>query len=204
MFIKSAFPILYVSRQVGVRKCQQNAFSVSAALRTKNVSDTNCGRINVRLPERFTSSLLFVNQRTAIDGHQQHPFSTSAAFQADDPPDITRDRIDAYVKKDQVVVFMKGTRDSPMCGFSRNVVMLLGHYGISFKEYNVLDDDDIRVGIKEYSDWPTIPQVFVKGEFVGGSDVLVKMHQDDEINKFFGERNIKTKFSDDASQQDEK
>ncbi|KAI1729048.1 glutaredoxin domain-containing protein [Ditylenchus destructor] len=204
MFIKSVFPILYVSRKVGVRKWQQNAFSVSATLGTKNVSDINCGRINVRIPERFTSSLLFVNKRTSINNHQQHEFSTSAAFQADNPPDITRDRIDAYVKKDKVVVFMKGRRDNPMCGFSRNVVMVLQHYGISFKEYNVLDDDDIRQGIKEYSDWPTIPQVFVNGEFIGGSDVLVKMHNDDEINKFFGDQGIKTKFSDDASQQDEK
>uniref|UniRef100_A0A915D786 Glutaredoxin-related protein 5, mitochondrial n=1 Tax=Ditylenchus dipsaci TaxID=166011 RepID=A0A915D786_9BILA len=111
---------------------------------------------------------------------------------------ITKDRIDGYVhdKNNQVVVFMKGTKHEPMCGFSRNVKLILDFHQVNFKDYNVLEDEDLRQGVKEYSDWPTIPQVYVKGEFVGGSDVLAKMHSDGEITAFFDEKGIPSKFSD--------
>ncbi|KAG5277083.1 hypothetical protein AALO_G00113360 [Alosa alosa] len=92
------------------------------------------------------------------------------------------------VKKDKVVVFIKGTPAQPMCGFSNAVVQILRMHGVDdYASYNVLDDQDIRQGVKTFSNWPTIPQVFFNGEFVGGCDILLQMHQSgdlvDELNK---------------------
>ena len=81
------------------------------------------------------------------------------------------DKIDAEVKNNDVVLFMKGTAQFPMCGFSGQVVQILDYLGVPFKGINVLDADDIRQGIKDYSNWPTIPQLYVKGEFIGGCDI---------------------------------
>ncbi|KAJ8410158.1 hypothetical protein AAFF_G00201390 [Aldrovandia affinis] len=92
------------------------------------------------------------------------------------------------VKKDKVVVFMKGTPAQPMCGFSNAVVQILRMHGVDeYTSYNVLDDQDLRQGVKTFSNWPTIPQVFFNGEFVGGCDILLQMHQNgdlvEELNK---------------------
>lgn len=99
----------------------------------------------------------------------------------------TKHKIDEMVKSDDVVIFMKGTAEQPMCGFSKAVVDILSMHGVKFKSYNVLADEEIRSGIKEYSNWPTIPQVFFKGEFIGGCDILLEMHRGgeliDELNK---------------------
>jgi monothiol glutaredoxin len=91
------------------------------------------------------------------------------------------DKIDAEVKSSDVVLFMKGTAQFPMCGFSGQVVQILDYLGVPFKGVNVLDADDIRQGIKEYSNWPTIPQLYVKGEFVGGCDITREMFQSGEL-----------------------
>jgi monothiol glutaredoxin len=91
------------------------------------------------------------------------------------------DKIDAEVKSNDVVLFMKGTPQFPMCGFSGQVVQILDYLGVPFKGVNVLDADDIRQGIKEYSNWPTIPQLYVKGEFVGGCDITREMFQSGEL-----------------------
>uniref|UniRef100_A0A0N4Z6I5 Glutaredoxin-related protein 5, mitochondrial n=1 Tax=Parastrongyloides trichosuri TaxID=131310 RepID=A0A0N4Z6I5_PARTI len=107
-----------------------------------------------------------------------------------------KDRIQGYLNKDKVVVFMKGTAEEPMCGFSRNVKLVLDHHQVPFKGYNVLDDSELREGIKQFSEWPTIPQVYVDKEFIGGSDILVQMHKDGEITEFFENHGIKTKYSD--------
>lgn len=96
-----------------------------------------------------------------------------------------RSKIDKMVKSDDVVVFMKGTQEEPLCGFSRNVKLVLDYHDVKFKDYNVLSDPELREGIKTYSDWPTIPQVYIKGEFVGGCDILVQMHKDGEISWVF-------------------
>jgi len=90
-------------------------------------------------------------------------------------------QIDAEVKSHDVVLFMKGTPIFPQCGFSAAVVGVLSHMGIQFKGVNVLDDDAVRQGIKDYSDWPTIPQLYVKGEFVGGCDIVREMYETGEL-----------------------
>ena len=89
--------------------------------------------------------------------------------------------IDSEVKSSDVVLFMKGTPVFPQCGFSAAVVQVLNHIGVKFKGVNVLEDDGIRQGIKEYSNWPTIPQLYVKGEFVGGCDIIREMFETGEL-----------------------
>jgi monothiol glutaredoxin len=94
-------------------------------------------------------------------------------------------RIDQLVKSNEVVLFMKGNASFPMCGFSGRAVQLLKASGVDTKTMttvNVLDDADIRQGIKEYSNWPTIPQLYVKGEFVGGSDIMTEMYESGELS----------------------
>ncbi|HZK99849.1 MAG TPA: Grx4 family monothiol glutaredoxin [Caulobacteraceae bacterium] len=87
-----------------------------------------------------------------------------------------------------VVLFMKGTPDQPGCGFSAIVVQILDHLGVEFTGVNVLQSDDLRQGIKSYSDWPTIPQLYVKGEFVGGSDIIREMFQTGELKTFLADQ----------------
>ncbi|HXC53990.1 MAG TPA: Grx4 family monothiol glutaredoxin [Rhizomicrobium sp.] len=102
----------------------------------------------------------------------------------------TRERIDAEVKSNPVVLFMKGTPVFPQCGFSAAVVQILSHLGVKFKAIDVLKDPEIRQGIKDYSEWPTIPQLYVKGEFVGGADIIREMFESDELAAFFAEHGI--------------
>jgi monothiol glutaredoxin len=95
----------------------------------------------------------------------------------------TKQRIEALIASSPVVVFMKGTKLMPQCGFSNNVVQILHSLGVPFETFDVLSDMEIRQGIKEYSDWPTIPQVYVKGEFIGGSDILIEMYNSGELRE---------------------
>ncbi len=92
-------------------------------------------------------------------------------------------RIDQIVKSNDVVLFMKGTALFPQCGFSSRAVAILDHVGVPFETVDVLQDQDIRQGIKAYSDWPTIPQLYVKGEFVGGSDIMMEMFENGELQQ---------------------
>ena len=101
--------------------------------------------------------------------------------------------IDNEVKANDVVLFMKGTPQFPMCGFSGQVVQILDHIGVSYKGVNVLESDEIRQGIKTYSDWPTIPQLYVKGEFVGGCDILTEMFQSGELETLLVDKGVATK-----------
>ena len=94
--------------------------------------------------------------------------------------------IDNEVKSNEVVLFMKGTVQAPMCGFSARVVQILNHVGTPFKEINVLESSELRQGIKEYANWPTIPQLYVKGEFVGGCDIVTEMFQSGELQTLLG------------------
>ena len=96
------------------------------------------------------------------------------------------DRIDALVKSNDVVLFMKGTALFPQCGFSSRAVAILDHLEVPFETVDVLQDQEIRQGIKEYSDWPTIPQHYVKGEFVGGSDIMMEMFESGELQQLVG------------------
>ncbi|MDQ6950762.1 MAG: Grx4 family monothiol glutaredoxin [Mariprofundales bacterium] len=92
-----------------------------------------------------------------------------------------QEKIDRVVKDNTIVLFMKGTAEFPQCGFSQQVVAILNQLGCEFATFNVLLDDAVRQGIKEYSDWPTIPQLYVKGEFVGGCDIVREMHDSGEL-----------------------
>ena len=94
-----------------------------------------------------------------------------------------KERIDEIVRGNDVVLFMKGTELFPQCGFSSRAVAILEHLQVPFKTVDVLQDADIRQGIKEYSDWPTIPQLYVKGEFVGGSDIMMEMFENGELQE---------------------
>uniref|UniRef100_F1LGR0 Glutaredoxin-related protein 5, mitochondrial n=2 Tax=Ascaris TaxID=6251 RepID=F1LGR0_ASCSU len=126
------------------------------------------------------------------------------AFSTANLSEPLRKRIESYVASAPVVVFMKGTQQEPMCGFSRNVKLVLDFHEVKFKDYNVLEDSDLREGIKKFSDWPTIPQVYVNGNFVGGCDILVQMHKEGEITEFFEKEGIKSRFSDNEQGHNEK
>ena len=95
-------------------------------------------------------------------------------------------RIDELVKQSDIVLFMKGTALFPQCGFSSRAVAILDHLGVAFQTVDVLQDPEIRQGIKAYSDWPTIPQLYVKGEFVGGSDIMMEMFESGELKQLIG------------------
>ena len=92
-----------------------------------------------------------------------------------------QDQIKQEIEANDVVLFMKGTPDFPMCGFSGQVAQILNHLGVPYKGVNVLDDGEIREGIKAFSNWPTIPQLYVKGEFIGGCDIVREMFQSGEL-----------------------
>ena len=98
----------------------------------------------------------------------------------------TRSRIEGLVQSSPIFVFMKGSKLMPQCGFSNNVVQILHSLGVSFETFDVLSDPEIRQGIKEFSSWPTIPQVYVKGEFIGGSDILIEMYNAGELKEKLG------------------
>jgi monothiol glutaredoxin len=100
------------------------------------------------------------------------------------------DRIKADVESNDIVLFMKGTPAMPQCGFSATVIHILDHVGVKYKAVNVLADPEIRTGIKEFSNWPTIPQLYVKGEFVGGCDILKEMFENGELRPFLEEQGI--------------
>ena len=95
----------------------------------------------------------------------------------------TKARIEALIQTSPIFVFMKGSKLMPQCGFSNNVVQILNAMGMAFETFDVLSDMEIRQGIKEFSEWPTIPQVYVKGEFIGGSDILIEMYNSGELKE---------------------
>ncbi|MDE0524161.1 MAG: Grx4 family monothiol glutaredoxin [Boseongicola sp.] len=101
-----------------------------------------------------------------------------------------QDQIKDTVDANDVVLFMKGTKVMPQCGFSSRVAGVLNFMGVEFRDVNVLADEDIRQGIKDYSDWPTIPQLYVKGEFVGGCDIVTEMTLSGELDQLFDEKGV--------------
>jgi monothiol glutaredoxin len=100
------------------------------------------------------------------------------------------ERIASDVASNDVVLFMKGTPVFPQCGFSAATVQILTQLGVKFKSFDVLQDPELRQGIKEFSNWPTIPQLYVKGEFVGGCDIIREMYENDELEPLFKERGV--------------
>jgi len=115
------------------------------------------------------------------NGHERLPMSDINAF------------IDDKVKNNDVFLFMKGTPDFPMCGFSGRVVQILDYLGVPYESANVLDNQDLREGIKAYANWPTIPQLYVKGEFIGGADIVTEMFQAGELQKHFEDHGVAVK-----------
>tara|TARA_B100001750_G_scaffold211658_1_gene193017 strand:- start:122 stop:442 length:321 start_codon:yes stop_codon:yes gene_type:complete len=85
------------------------------------------------------------------------------------------------INSNSIILYMKGTKNMPMCGFSNSVVQVLNHYGVEYKDVNILEDPMIRVKLSEYSNWPTIPQLFVEGELVGGADITLELHQNGQL-----------------------
>ncbi|MFZ2620424.1 MAG: Grx4 family monothiol glutaredoxin [Alphaproteobacteria bacterium] len=104
--------------------------------------------------------------------------------------DTTQTRIATLVKDHPVVLFMKGNQDFPMCGFSARAVQVLKRLGVTFHDVDVLEDDDIREGVKVFSEWPTIPQLYVQGEFLGGCDIMVEMFQSGELQQLLAEKKL--------------
>ena len=102
----------------------------------------------------------------------------------------TKKKITELIEKNEVCLFMKGTPDVPQCGFSLAVSNVLKHLKINFKGINVLENGELREGIKEYSDWPTIPQLYIKGEFIGGCDIVKEMFEKGDLQKKFEEKKI--------------
>ena len=100
------------------------------------------------------------------------------------------DRIQQTITDNDVVLYMKGTKDAPQCGFSNRVAGVLNYMGVSFADVNVLADDSIRQGIKDFSDWPTIPQLYVKGEFIGGCDIITEMTLSGELDQLFDDKGV--------------
>ncbi|NVK35540.1 MAG: Grx4 family monothiol glutaredoxin [Rhodobacteraceae bacterium] len=103
-----------------------------------------------------------------------------------------QDWIKNEVETNDVVLFMKGTPNFPQCGFSGQVVQILDYTGVNYKGINVLEDDELRNGIKEFTNWPTIPQLYIKGEFVGGCDIIREMFQNQELQAAFEQQGIET------------
>ena len=101
-----------------------------------------------------------------------------------------RTRIEETVKNNDIVLFMKGTALFPQCGFSSRAVAILDHLGVKFETVDVLQDPEIRQGIKDYSDWPTVPQLYVKGEFLGGSDIMMEMFEAGELQALVDEKQV--------------
>ena len=100
------------------------------------------------------------------------------------------ERIRTAINSDKIVIFMKGNRSFPQCGFSAAVVQMLTQLGVKFKSFDVLQDPELRQGIKEFSNWPMIPQLYVKGEFVGGCDIIREMFESDELESLLKERGV--------------
>jgi monothiol glutaredoxin len=102
----------------------------------------------------------------------------------------TKDEIRDIIEKNDICLFMKGTPDSPQCGFSMAVSNVLKHLNVKFKGINVLEDQNLRQGIKDYSDWPTIPQLYIKGKFIGGCDIVKEMFEKGELKKILEEKSL--------------
>jgi monothiol glutaredoxin len=104
--------------------------------------------------------------------------------------DQVKNWIDNQVKSNDVVLFMKGTKDFPQCGFSGRVAQILSYLGLTYKDINVLEDMSVREGVKAYANWPTIPQLYVKGEFLGGADIVTEMFQSGELEQHLREKGV--------------
>jgi monothiol glutaredoxin len=136
----------------------------------------------------FCTGIYGCNERFSLKTRflpHQKLLSTFKNFQTilGDTMSTAHERIDELVKQNKIMVFMKGNKLMPQCGFSNTVVQILNTMGVPYETVDVLADQEIRQGVKEYSNWPTIPQVYINGEFLGGSDILIEMYQKGELQE---------------------
>lgn len=131
-----------------------------------------CGRV---IKNYIVSHLKYKNVRML----------SSSAITYSTNANIDKNYIKGLVKNNKVVVFMKGNPDAPKCGFSNAVVQIMRMHGVKYDSHDVLQNDDIRQGIKDFTNWPTIPQIFIDGEFIGGCDIMLQMHQNGELIEEF-------------------
>lgn len=129
------------------------------------------------------------------------PFTVGLRLLCSNIEAASKEQIDKLVKHNKIVVFMKGVPDAPKCGFSNAVVQILRMHSVPYDSHNVLDDDAVRQGIKDYTNWPTIPQVFINGEFVGGCDIMLQMHQNGELIEELKKVGITSALLKEAEQQ---
>ena len=129
-----------------------------------------------------------IGQAMAIDLAESHNVSLG-----DINVSSIKDKIKKFLNTDNVVLFMKGTPDFPQCGFSANAVAILNYFNVNFKSYNVLENDELRQGIKQFSDWPTIPQIYINQEFIGGFDILKDMAESGDFEEILKEKKINFK-----------
>ena len=111
-----------------------------------------------------------------------------------------KDKLDKMVSSNKVVVFMKGVPNAPRCGFSNAVTQVLRMHGVDYDAYDVLSDEDLRQAVKDYTNWPTIPQIYINGQFVGGCDIILQMHKTGELIEMLKQIGIKSALSDTESQ----
>jgi len=168
---------------------QQN--TISTAL---NISPLNTSPLTT-LRRKFTS--VGEGSDPAFQSQQK----TQEKSQTEQEQDDLLQQIDSVVKSYGIVLFMKGTPSEPRCGFSRRVVQILHEFDITFEACNVLESDELREAIKAYSNWPTLPQLYVKGEFVGGCDIITQMYQSGELAEILP---LKSKKSDDVKVEEAK
>lgn len=120
-----------------------------------------------------------------ILGSEKVPVATGEAVNETDTSLPLEERIKALLGSSDIFLFMKGTPDMPMCGFSANVISILNAVNVNYKTFNILEDMDIRQGLKEYSNWPTYPQLYVRGKLIGGNDIIMEMYEDGELTEVF-------------------
>ena len=131
------------------------------------------------------------NRAGGADEASHDDFQPKSKVGGDSASDDVTEHISSWIQENDVCIFMKGTRKMPQCGFSRYVVVLLNAYGVKeYKDVNVLADETLRSTIKAYSNWPTIPQVYIKGEFIGGCDIMKEMHEDGSLRELLIRENI--------------
>jgi monothiol glutaredoxin len=147
-----------------------------------------------RAPDHLDHGSPYLESRDKTDlSHRPHPVCADET--QGQPLMSIQDWIKNEVASNDVVLFMKGTPNFPQCGFSGQVVQILDYVGAAYKGINVLEDDDLRQGVKEFTNWPTIPQLYVKGEFVGGCDIIREMFQNQELQGLMSEKGIEVKTS---------
>ncbi|XP_076314021.1 glutaredoxin 5 [Tachypleus tridentatus] len=165
----------------GLHRCLTSNLNVTGTSRPANL-------LNDTFLSKTTgyghSNICFKPLSTAVNGSKEH--------------------VDELVKRNKVVVFMKGDPDVSRCGFSNAVVQILRMHGVTYDSHDVLEDENLRQGVKEYSNWPTIPQVYINGHFIGGCDILLQMHQSGEIIEELQKAGIRSALLDQALEEERK